>query len=91
MGPRAIHNPDTTGACAIDTAFPVDFHAIRVAWQLTAHGTENAVRGQGEQACRFDVKSPNVPTAGVIDVEDALIWRKAQAIGQDTISHQQVH
>ena len=91
MRPGAIQNPDATRAGAVDIALHVDFHAVRVAWPITGHGTENAVCGQSQQACRFHVKGPNVPTAGVVDVEDALIRRKAQAIGQDAISHQEVN
>ena len=65
---------------------------VLVPMLLNAHaGTKYGIPFPVFVRASFGVKGANVPPAGVIDVEDALIWRKAQAIGEDAISHQEVN
>jgi len=71
--PGAIQNPDTTGASAVDVAFPIDFHAVGVPRLLTGHGAKDTICRQGTQACRLHIKGPNMSAVGVIDVEDIFV------------------
>jgi hypothetical protein len=72
--PCTVQYPDATGAGAIDIAFPINFHAVGVPWPFAGHGAKDTSCGQGKQTCRLHVKGSNMSAAGVIDVEDTLVW-----------------
>jgi hypothetical protein len=89
--PGIIDDPDSTRSSAVDIASLVNFHAVGVPRSLTSHGAKDPVRGQRQQPRRFYIEGSNMTTAGIIDVQDLLVWGKAQAIGENKIAYQQVN
>src|SRR5882724_4983629 len=91
MLPGIVKDPDATRSSAVDIALLVNFHAVWVSRLLTGHSAKDPVRGQRQQPRRFYIEGSNVTTAGIIDVQDLLVWGKAQAIGENKIPYQQVN
>ena len=76
----------SAGAAGIDVAFNVYFHTVRDAGLFTGDVDDNLVALPGQGAVGLDLKGANVAPAGVVDVENALIRREHQTIGNHEIA-----
>ena len=84
-----VEDVQAAGAAAIDIAFGVHFHPVGHALPRPAQVGEHPLRGQGQGAVILHIKGADDAPAGVVDVEDAFVRRKGQAVGDDKVGYQQ--
>ena len=76
-----VHDPDAAGTAAVDVALGIHLHPVGVALALAAQVAEDPVCSNQGHAVGFQVESPDVAAAGVVNVQNALVGRQGQAVG----------
>src|SRR5271170_6932168 len=86
-----VHDPDPTGATAIDIALDIDLHAVGDAGLAAAQIDKDAVGVLCERAVGQQLEGTDVAAPRIVDVEYRLIGREREAVGQYKIVDQEAH
>ena len=86
---RRVQHPQPARTSAVYVVLHVHLHPIGDTRPLPGQVAKHPVGGQRQGAVGLHVKGANVASTAVVDVQDALVGGKGQAVGDDEIPDQQ--